>query len=86
MTSKYNLRDRLLICLAAAGVTCFVMLLLMIFYGLAPFGNCSLAAADCKIQYLDFFNYYKDVLTAIRSLKDWAATAWVCSATTSRRR
>ena len=63
MTSKYNLRDRLLICLAAAGVTCFVMLLLMIFYGLAPFGNCSLAVADCKIQYLDFFNYYKDVLT-----------------------
>ena len=63
MISRHNLREHLLICLAAAGVTCFVMLLLMIFYGLAPFGNCSLAVADCKIQYLDFFNYYKDVLT-----------------------
>ena len=45
------------------GAAWLVMLLLMKFYGLAPLGNGSFAASDCKIQYLDFFNYYKDVLT-----------------------
>ena len=63
MTAKHNKRDRLLICLAAMGATWLVSVLLMKYYGLAPLGNTSLAASDCKIQYLDFFNYYKDVLT-----------------------
>ena len=61
MTAKF--RKRLIICLIAMGAAWLVMLLLMKFYGLAPLGNGSFAAADCKIQYLDFFNYYKDVLT-----------------------
>ena len=59
---KHKNLKRLAVCLGAMGVTCAVMLLLMLFFGLKPYGNASLAAADCKIQYLDFFNYYKDVL------------------------
>ncbi len=60
---KHNMKRRLAICLAAMALTWGVILLLMVEFGLTPFGNDSLAAADCKIQYLDFFNYYKDVLS-----------------------
>ena len=57
-----KLLHRIVVCLGAMGVTILVMLLLMAVYDVEPFGDCSLAAADCKIQYLDFFNYYKDIL------------------------
>ncbi len=40
---------------------CILQLLLMIFR-FAPYGTRSLATADARIQYLDFFSYYKDVL------------------------
>ena len=63
MNIRYNNRKRFLICAIAMGVTCFVTFLLMIHNELTPLGSSSLAAFDCKIQYLDFFNYYKDVLT-----------------------
>lgn len=59
---KHKHLKRLAVCIAAMIVTCLAYLLLMKVNGLAPFGNDSLAAADCKVQYLDFFNYYKDVL------------------------
>ena len=60
---------RLIVCLGAMGVTFLVMLLLMVKFGIEPFGDCSLAAADCKIQYLDFFNYYKDLLKGKNSIE-----------------
>lgn len=61
--TKRTYLKRLAICIVAMSATCLVYLLLMKMNGFAPFGNDSLAAADCKVQYLDFFNYYKDVLT-----------------------
>lgn len=68
-TVKTKFRKRLLICLGSMGLTFLVMLLLMAFYKIQPFGNNSLAAADCKIQYLDFFNYYKDLLNGKNSIE-----------------
>lgn len=45
-------------------------LILIIFkiLGYAPFGNNSVACMDANIQYLDFFSYYKDVLTGKNSI------------------
>ncbi len=40
---------------------CILQLFLMIFR-YAPYGTRTLATADARIQYLDFFSYYKDVL------------------------
>ena len=68
-TVKTKFRKRLLICLGSMALTFLVMLLLMAFYKIQPFGNNSLAAADCKIQYLDFFNYYKDLLNGKNSIE-----------------
>ena len=67
--SESKMPKRLIICLGAMGVTFLVMLLLMAKFGIEPFGDCSLAAADCKIQYLDFFNYYKDLLNGKNSIE-----------------
>ena len=67
--SGSKMPKRLIICLGAMGVTFLVMLLLMAKFGIEPFGDCSLAAADCKIQYLDFFNYYKDLLNGKNSIE-----------------
>ena len=67
--SGSKMPKRLIICFGAMGVTFLVMLLLMAKFGIEPFGDCSLAAADCKIQYLDFFNYYKDLLNGKNSIE-----------------
>ena len=67
--SESKMPKRLIICFGAMGVTFLVMLLLMAKFGIEPFGDCSLAAADCKIQYLDFFNYYKDLLNGKNSIE-----------------
>lgn len=43
-------------------LTGVVLLILFKVEQLAPFGNNSLAVMDARIQYLDFFSYYKDLL------------------------
>lgn len=50
------------------GITWLVMGILMAILGTAPFGDHSLAIADAKVQYLDFFHYYKDVLDGNNSI------------------
>lgn len=44
-------------------VTIGILLAAFIVYGYAPFGENSLAYMDGSIQYLDFFSYFKDVLS-----------------------
>ena len=61
-------RRRIFICLGAMGITWLVMGILMAILGTAPFGDHSLAIADAKVQYLDFFHYYKDVLDGNNSI------------------
>ena len=61
-------RRRIFICLGAMGITWLVMGILMAILGTAPFGDHSLAIADAKAQYLDFFHYYKDVLDGNNSI------------------
>lgn len=49
-------------------IVCFalttgILLLIFYLYGLAPFGDNTLAMMDARLQYLDFFAYLKDVLS-----------------------
>lgn len=46
----------------AAIVVFFVLLIIFMKARIAPFGNNSFTVADSKVQYLDFFMYFKDVL------------------------
>lgn len=47
-----------------SGLLTFALLcILFAVGGLAPFGSKSLAVMDADIQYLDFFSYFKDVLS-----------------------
>ena len=46
----------------------FILLFLFAAKGYAPVGTRSLATNDAGIQYLDFFLYYKDVLTGGNSI------------------
>ena len=39
------------------------MLILFWHYGYAPFGGNSMASHDASVQYLDFYSYFKDVLS-----------------------
>ncbi len=59
--NKTSLR-RLALCLAPFVLTSFIMAFLLWIGKFAPFGGNTLAVADAKIQYLDFFAYLKDVL------------------------
>lgn len=63
ISAKQKMGKRFIVCLGAAVLTAIVMLLLMKVFQVEPFGDCSLAGADCKIQYVDFFNYYKALLS-----------------------
>lgn len=49
-------------------VTLLTLLLLFWHYGYAPFGDNSLASHDAGIQYLNFYSYFKDVLSGKNSL------------------
>ena len=50
------------------GITATIIFLLYIHLGLAPFGLASLAVSDARIQYLDFFSFYKRVLSGNESV------------------
>lgn len=71
-----------------SGLLTFALLCILFAVGsLAPFGSKSLAVMDADIQYLDFFSYFKDVLSgktrsAIRLEKLWAAPTLLFSAIT----
>lgn len=55
--------------IALSGIFTFaVLMLLFLWKGLAPFGTKSLVVMDANIQYLDFFSYYKDVLSGDNSI------------------
>ena len=54
--------------IGSASLTFLIIIAVYKIYGYAPFGNMSLAAMDANIQYLDFFAYFKDVLTGENSL------------------
>ena len=45
-----------------------ILLAVFLTSGIAPFGEQSLAGDDARIQYIDFFLYYKDVLAGQNSL------------------
>lgn len=49
-------------CVACSAIVELIMLIAYVRYGYAPFGNNSLATMDAKIQYLDFYAWFKDVL------------------------
>ncbi len=46
----------------------FILLILYYIHDYAPFGNVSLTAMDATIQYIDFFDYYKDILNGSNSI------------------
>ena len=48
-------------------LTFLILSVLLFVVGFAPFGNKSLAIMDASIQYLDFFSYWKDVLSGQNS-------------------
>lgn len=49
-------------------VTSIILLIIFVVYKYAPFGKNSFASADAIIQYVDFFEYYKDVLVGKNSI------------------
>lgn len=55
-------------CILSFFSVAFMLTLLFIIEGYAPFGSNSLSWADGNIQYLDFFSYLKDVLQGKNSL------------------
>ena len=61
-------RDRVRIVALSGILTFFILCLLFYIKGIAPFGSVSLAVMDAQIQYLDFFSYFKDVLTGKNSI------------------
>lgn len=66
------------LCIYSFSITFLLMLILFWHYGYAPFGGNSMASHDASVQYLDFYSYFKDVLsgknnTPTPSAKLWAA-------------
>jgi uncharacterized membrane protein YfhO len=57
-----------LILLASFGITLGILLCSMYIYKIAPFGNQSFVFGDGYNQYIDFFNFFKDVLMGNNSL------------------
>jgi uncharacterized membrane protein YfhO len=55
-------------CLLAFGVCAAILLLLLYLGGYSPFGEKSLVWADADIQYLDFFQYLKNLISGRDSL------------------
>ena len=67
------------------GITATIIFLLYIHLGLAPFGLASLAVSDARIQYLDFFSFYKRVLSGNESViysfsKGLGSSTWAVAA------
>ncbi len=62
---KWNTINRCIICFVIVEL---IMLISYKLYNYAPFGKNSLACMDAKIQYLDFFAYFKDVLNGENSI------------------
>lgn len=69
------------LCIYSFSITFLLMLILFWHYGYAPFGGNSMASHDASVQYLDFYSYFKDVLSGKNnktisptpSAKLWAA-------------
>lgn len=66
------------LCIYSFSITFLLMLILFWHYGYAPFGGNSMASHDASVQYLDFYSYFKDVLSEktispTPSAKLWAA-------------
>lgn len=62
-TRAVHMHYTLMACLACFITVVLTLLVSYKVYGYAPFGNNSLASMDAEIQYLDFFAYFKDVLS-----------------------
>lgn len=58
-----------LLSLLSFGLTFLIMGIVLIISKIAPFGDNSLMIRDGTIQYIDFFKYYKDLLTGDASIK-----------------
>jgi uncharacterized membrane protein YfhO len=65
---KIQFKSQTKIIVISGMLTFLTLMLLFWIKGLAPFGTKSLAVMDANIQYLDFFAYYKDVLTGKNSI------------------
>ena len=56
------------LCFYSFAITLLTLLFLFWHYGYAPFGDNSMASNDASIQYLDFYSYFKDVLSGKNSI------------------
>lgn len=52
----------------SGGLTALLLVFLFLIKGIAPFGTKSFVSMDANIQYLDFFSYFKDVLSGKNSI------------------
>jgi len=59
---------RFLLCCVSFGLVCVLIGIAYAALGMEPFGYKTVAVDDAKIQYIDFFTYYVDVLRGTRSL------------------
>ena len=59
---------RLFLCCVSFAVVFGIVNLVYLKLGMEPFGTKTVAIDDAKIQYIDFFTYYVDVLHGVRSL------------------
>lgn len=59
---------RLLLCCISFAAVFGIINLVYFMLGMEPFGTKTVAIDDAKIQYIDFFTYYVDVLHGVRSL------------------
>lgn len=59
---------RFLLCCVSFGLVCGLIGTVYAALGMEPFGLKTVAVDDAKIQYIDFFTYYVDVLRGTRSL------------------
>ena len=59
---------RLFLCVSSFLIVLGLILLAFRSLGLEPFGSRTLTVDDAKIQYIDFFTYYVDVLHGVRPL------------------
>lgn len=56
------------LCIYSFTITLLMLLILFWHYGYAPFGDNSMASHDASIQYLDFYSYFKDILSGKNSI------------------
>lgn len=83
---KINIgNQRELTIIAAMGITACIIFLLYKYLQMAPFGNGSLAVHDARIQYLDFFSFYRNALIGEESIvysfsKGLGSNTWAVAA------